>query len=298
MNINFEYYHIFYVVATVGNITKAARELMISQPAISKSIKNLEEQLGGTLFIRTKRGVVLTEEGKEFYSYIKQAMELISNGENKFSDLIHLDSGTLRIGISATLTKYFLIPYLKKFRELYPKIDIQICTNISSELISKLRNGSLDFLILNFPYPTLSDIHFEKIQDVHDCFVVGNDYKYLTKSPISFEELSIYPIICQTNGGVTRNFLNQFVLEHQFPFHPTMELTRFSLVVDFVKQGFGIGYVTEEFVQEEINRKELYLVDVVPKTPTRAIGIAYSKHNFPNFSTKKFIELIHQGISD
>jgi len=85
MNINFELYRVFYTVANTGNITKAAEELMISQPAISKSIKNLEEQLGGQLFIRTKRGVILTDEGKEFYNYIKQAMEYIYNAENKFT---------------------------------------------------------------------------------------------------------------------------------------------------------------------------------------------------------------------
>ena len=88
MNISFEYYRIFYVVAKYGNITKAADELMISQPAISKCIKLLEDQLGGQLFIRTKRGVVLTEEGKEFYKYIKHAIEYINNAENKFTEMI------------------------------------------------------------------------------------------------------------------------------------------------------------------------------------------------------------------
>ena len=115
MNIDFELYRIFYVVANNGNITKASNELNISQPAISKSIKNLEDQLGGTLFVRTKRGVILTEEGKEFYKYIKQAIEYINNAENKFTDLINLDTGCIKIGISTTLTKEFLLPYLEEF---------------------------------------------------------------------------------------------------------------------------------------------------------------------------------------
>ena len=117
MNINFELYRIFYTVANTKNITKAAEELMISQPAISKSIKNLEEQLGGQLFIRTKRGVILTDEGKEFYNYIKRAMEYIYNAESKFTDLINLNTGTIKIGISSTLTKEFLIPYLEEFHK-------------------------------------------------------------------------------------------------------------------------------------------------------------------------------------
>ena len=105
MNINFELYRIFYVVANHSNITKASEELNISQPAISKSIKNLEDQLGGNLFIRTKRGVILTEEGKEFYNYIKQAMEYINNAEKKFTNLINLETGCIKIGINTTLTK-------------------------------------------------------------------------------------------------------------------------------------------------------------------------------------------------
>mgnify|MGYP001633181924 FL=1 len=88
MNINLEYYKIFYEVAKEQNITKASENLNISQPAISKTIKLLEEKLGGTLFVRTKKGVILTEEGKEFYSYITKAMEYINSAENKFSDLL------------------------------------------------------------------------------------------------------------------------------------------------------------------------------------------------------------------
>ena len=140
MNIDFELYRIFYVVAKNGNITRASEELLISQPAISKSIKNLEEQLGGQLFVRSKRGVVLTEEGKAFYNYIKQAIEYISSAENKFSELINLETGCIRIGIGSTLTREFLLPYLEEFHKLYPKIDIEIVTNMSSELFPKLRN--------------------------------------------------------------------------------------------------------------------------------------------------------------
>ena len=143
MNINFELYRVFYAVANTGNITKAVEQLMISQPAISKSIKHLEEQLGGQLFIRTKRGVILTDEGREFYYYIKQAMEYIYNAENKFTDLINLNTGTIKIGISTTLTKQFLIPYLEEFHKKYPKIDIQIVTNVSSELIPKLNSNHI-----------------------------------------------------------------------------------------------------------------------------------------------------------
>ena len=138
MNINLEYYKIFYEVAKEQNITKASENLNISQPAISKTIKLLEEKLGGTLFVRTKKGVILTEEGKKFYSYITKAMEYINSAENKFSDLINLETGVIKIGINSTLTKEFLLPYLEKFNKLYHKIDIQITNGITSHLINEL----------------------------------------------------------------------------------------------------------------------------------------------------------------
>ena len=292
MNINFELYRIFYTVATIGNITKASKELMISQPAISKSIKNLEEQLGGQLFTRTKRGVILTEEGKEFYYYIKQAMEFINNAENKFTDLINLDVGTIRIGISTTLTKEFLLKYLEKFHNLYPKIEIQIHTNITYELMQKLRDGLIDLIILNLPYDTPNDIEIKKVKDIQDCFIVNQKYIDLTKRVLSLNELNNYPLILQSSGSNTRKFIDDFCMKNNVILKSNMNLASYSLVVEFTKIGFGIGYATEEYIKNDLKDKKLYKLNIKPKIPPRGIGIAYSKRNLPNFSTKKLIEII------
>ena len=296
MSVNFEYYRIFYVVAKTGNITRAANELMISQPAISKSIKNLEQQLGGTLFIRTKRGVVLTEEGKEFYRYIEQAMEFINNAENKFSDLIHLEAGTIRIGVSTTLTKNFLLPYLEIFHKLYPKIKIQISTSFSLELIKKLRNGLLDLLILNLPYATSDDIEIKDVKKVQDCFIVGDAYRYLSKQEMSLDEITKYPLILQSKGSATRNFLDDFCLKNNVILQPDMNLTSYSLVMEFTKIGFGIGYATKDYIKEELNSGKVFELNVSPAIPSRGIGVAYSKRNLPNYCTKKFMEIILKDV--
>lgn len=293
MNIDFELYRIFYVVANNKNITKAAEELMISQPAISKLIKNLEEQLGGKLFVRTKRGVILTEEGKEFYNYIKQAMEYISSAENKFTELINLETGCIKIGISTTLTKEFLLPYLEKFHELYPKINIQIITNLSSELIPKLKNGLIDIIILNLDNKKYdNDIEIIKCKKVIDCFVVNNNYKELLNKELSLKELNNYPLILQAKGGNTRNFLDEFTNNLGINLKPNMELASYSLVVEFAKIGLGIGYVTKDYITKELKNKELNIINLKEKIPSRYVGIALSKNHLPNFSTKKLIEII------
>lgn len=292
MNISFDYYKIFYTVAKTGNITKAASELMISQPAISKCIKHLEEQMGGQLFVRTKRGVVLTEEGNEFYKYIERAMEFISNAEHKFSEMIHLDSGTIRIGISTTLVKKFLLPYLEVFHAKYPKIHIQIRTAVAAQLFSLLRQGLIDLVVINLPYEEMNDIEIKKVKEVQDCFIVGEAYKALSTKKVLLNELVNYPLILQSEGSITRTFLDDYGKENGVIFKPEMDLSSFSLVVEFIKIGFGVGYTTEDYILDEIKNKKVYKLNVYPEIPKRSIGLAYSKRNIPSFCTKKFIEII------
>lgn len=293
MNINFELYRIFYVVANYSNITKASEELNISQPAISKSIKNLEEQLGGPLFVRTKKGVVLTEEGKEFYTYIKSAIEYINNAENKFTDLINLETGLIKIGINTTLTKEFLLPYLEEFHKLYPKINIEIQTNITSKLIEKLKNGLLDIVFLNIYQNNYNnDIKIIKCKKLYDCFIVGENYKHLANKVLSLSELNNYPLILQAKGSNTRTFIDNFAKEHQLVFKPEIELASQSLIAEFTKIGFGIGFTTKNFIENSLKNNELFEIKIKEKLPEKYIVIALSKNHIPSFSTKKLIEII------
>lgn len=292
MNIDFELYRIFYVVANHKNITKASAELNISQPAISKSIKNLEEQLGGPLFVRTKRGVILTHEGTEFYNYIKQAIEYINNAENKFTDLMNLEIGRINIGISTTLTREFLLPYLEEFHSKYPKIDIKIVTDITEDLIPQLKNGLVDIVILNLNDKNYgNDIEIFRCKEVHDTFVVGKKYKELTKRDLSLKDLNDYPLVLQAKGSNTREFLDTYTQKYNVTLKPNIELASYALIVEFTKIGFGIGYITKEYQKDTLN-KELFELKIKEKVPSRYIAVALSRNHIPNFSTKKLIEII------
>lgn len=292
MNINFELYRIFYAVANNENITNAAKELMISQPAISKSIKNLEEQLGGQLFVRTRRGVSLTEEGREFYNYIKQAIEYINSAENKFQDLINLDSGLIRIGISSTLTEKFFLPYLEEFHKLYPKVEIQILTNISSTLFPKLRDGLVDLMIINLPCEDYNGVEIINIKEIHDCFIVNNSYSNIVNKRIKLEELNNFPLILQNKESNTRKFIDDFCLQNNIVLKPNMDLASYKLVVEFTKIGLGIGYATKEYIKDDLESKKLFELDIEPSIPSRNIGLAFSKKNLLSFSAKKLIDII------
>lgn len=292
MNISLDLYRLFYIVAKEGSISRAANILFISQPAITLQIKKLESELGVSLFTRTKHGVVLTEEGNILFEYIKVAMDNITNGENALSNLKNLDSGIIRIGASTTVSKHIVMPYLEKFHEMYPKIEIQIVNSLTTNLLKELRNGNLDILFLNLPMDENKDLKIIPITDVHDIFVGNKKYFDLTKGKISLEELNNYPLLFQKMPSNTRSYLNNYLKSNNTKLKPQLEVVSYNLIMDLVSAGFGIGYATKEFIKSELEKKELYEIKVEPSVPKRFIGIATIDKKTPNYSVKKLIQMI------
>ena len=292
MNINFELYKLFYYVAKNKKITKAADELLTSQPNLSKAIKNLESNLGCSLFVRNKSGVILTDEGKLLYDEIKNAMDIINNAEDKLKEMINLDYGILNIGISKTLTEKYLMPYIKIFYNKYPNIKIKIYTNTTNELIQMVRNGIIDFIILNLPYEIPADFNIIELKKVHDCFVANNKFNYLKDKIIPLKELNKYPLILHARGSNTRYNLDKQLLSQNIKINPKIELTSNSLVTEFTKIGFGIGFVTMEYLNNELNDGTLFEIKTNPKIKERFIGMIYLKNKSLSCSSKEFIKLL------
>lgn len=294
MNINLESYKIFYYVAKNKNITKTANELMISQPGVSKAIKKLEEQLGCYLFVRNKFGVMLTEEGEYFYSQIKQAMDLINNAEQKLSEMINLEVGVLNIGVSNTLTQKYLLPYIKIFHQKYPNIKIKIHTNPTFELITKVRNGLIDFIILNLPYNVPNDFEKVKLKEIHDCFMASDKFKKLKDKVIPLTNLNNYPLILMATGANTRYFIDDVCAKLNITLNPEIELASYSLVTEFTKAGLGIGLLTKEYMNE-LEKNELFEINISPKLPSRSIGVIYLKDQATNCRCREFIKLLQEN---
>ena len=292
MDVNLELYRIFYTVATCKSISKAANILYISQPAVTVQIKKLEEQIGVNLFNRTKHGSILTEEGKILYDYVASALNTLNNGENTLKNLKNIDAGIIRIGSSTTVAEHVLMPYLEKFHQNFPNIEIQIVNHLTEELLSLLRNGNLDMVILNLPMKESKDINLYKIMDVQDIFI-GNEYYYhLTKGKVILQDLKKYPLLFQKAPSNTREFLDKYLKDNHVYLNPKIEIVSYNLIMEFVKIGFGIGYATREFIKEALKEKKLYEIEVKPKIPKRYIGIATMKKTIPNFSANKLIEMM------
>lgn len=293
MNVNFELYKTFYSVTKNKNITKAAHELMISQPAVSKSIKTLEEQVGCSLFIRNKYGVSLTEEGETFYRNIKPAIEMIEHAEETLQETLNLDYGTLSIGVSNTLTRKYLLPYIKIFHKEHPKIKIKISTSPTFELITQARNGLIDFIILNLPYELPTDFKEVNLKEVNDCFIANDDWNELKGKTVPLEEMKKYPLILIAKGSNTRTFLDDFCEKNNIILMPEMELASHSLVTSFTKIGLGIGYATKEFLVNDLKDDNLFEVKTKPAIPSRQIGAAYLKQKQLNKASLTFLKLLN-----
>lgn len=292
MNINLDLYRIFYVIAKSGSISAAAETLFISQPAITFQIKKLEDQLGISLFTRTKHGVILTDEGKVLFDYVKNGIESITNGENALSNLKNLESGIIRIGASTTVCRHVVMPYLEIFHELYPKIDIQIVNNLTSNLLKDLRNGNLDILFLNMPMDENKDLKIIPITSVQDIFVGNKKYYDLTNGKLNLNNLNSFPLIFQKLPSNTRAYLNNYLKKNNVNLKPQLEVVSYNLIMDLVKAGFGIGYATKEFIKPELDNKILYEIEITPTIPKRFIGIVTIDKKTPNYSVKKLIEIV------
>ena len=291
MNIDLELYRVFFEVAKFQSITLAAKHLHISQPAMAKSIKSLEEQIGGKLFIRSRNGVVLTEDGKVLFYYVKRALELFNQGEQKYLEMLNLKSGTVRVGISKTLFKEFLLPFIEKYHDLYPNIKIELFCSKASDLVKMLSDGVLDMVIANMPMNVPKDIYSYDLMTVHDVFVVKQDYN-IDKEVIPLDELNNYNLILLPRGTNTRDNLDEIMGKHDIVLNPYMTLASYSLVYEMTKVGFGIGFLIYEFCKDDIDSNILKVVNVDVTIPERKISLMLKKNFECSFATKKLIDLI------
>ena len=287
-------YKIFESVARNESISKASEELFISQPAVSQSIKKLEESVGGELFNRTQKGVKLTSEGQIFYKYIKSGLEYIENGERLFSSLKNIETGTIKIGASATITKHILMPYLKQFHKQFPNINIEIENHLSSTLVKMLKSGLLDILVLNLPMTDTSDLKIYPFTKVQDIFCSNAEYMDTAKT-YSLEDLKKFKLITQKKPSNRRTFFDNFLKQNNVKLIPSVEAVSFNVVTDLTKIGFGFSFATKEFITDELKRGTLTELKTNILPNKREIGLVLYKNTHTSFASKKLIDLILQN---
>ena len=293
MNQNLSFYRIFYATALAGNISKAADELFISQPAISQSIKKLEQSLDTALFVRSSRGVQLTEEGELLFSHVKSAFQTLEAGEHQLRLRRELGMGHLRIGVSSTLCKYVLLPYLTDFVKLHPHIQVTIACQSTNHTLQMLEHEELDLGLTGRP-EHLHGMKFYPVRQIQDIFVASREYldhlllfleqnKQESPSDVSGLLASNSALLLKSGilmmldkDNLTRQYLDQYFKEQQLFPENILEATSMDLLIDFAKIGLGIACVIREFVEEDLKAGTLLELPAPFPIASREIGFVFS----------------------
>lgn len=292
MNINLEYYKIFYYVGKLGQITLAAKELSISQPAVSQAVKQLENQLNTQLFVRTAKGIHLTSEGKLLYDYIARGYETILQGEHQLHQMLNLATGEIRIGASDMTLQFYLLPYLEQFHEQYPGIKVSVTNAPTPETLLNIKNGQIDFGVVSTPFFPAEDLHVQEVQQISDIFIAGPGFKHLQDQILDYRILETLPVICLEKNTSTRRSIDEWLMSRKVELHPEFELATSDMIVQFVKRNLGIGYVMSGFAEEPIRQGQVFPLRFEEENPRRSFCIITSKNGHVSNAADKLLQMM------
>lgn len=290
--VNLDLYRVFYTVAKCGSLTRAAEELYISQPAVSQSIKQLENQLGVSLFKRTHRGMELSENGgKLIFKEVERALELFNEAENRIEQTKQDATGTIRIGASDTIFEYFLADKIVDYHGKFPAVKIELMADFTPDTIEKLKANRCDVAFVNLPIEIDAELHLEEnCARLNDIFIAGNAFAELSGGTVSLEKLKKYPLIVMDKNTVARRTLEAFLRSVGVGFSPAIEVGSWDLMKRLVARGMGVGVIPRQYALRELQLGELFEVQTDPVLPVRSIGMLLPKNQPVSYALHSFIE--------
>ena len=299
MNITYDYYRIFYYVAKYKNITQAADVLMSNQPNVSRAISNLEHELRCRLFMRSNRGVTLTPEGQRLFNRVSVAHQQLKAAEQELSDAKSLKNGIVSIGVSETALNAVLLPRLQKFHTLYPGIRIHISSVTTSQAITSLKAGLVDFAVVTTPINISRPLKEIPLLTIREQLVGGPRFRYLSKAVLKLEDLHNYPLIFLNSQTNTRDFYNQFFFEHGLTLLPEIEAATTDQILPMIKHDLGIGFLSDVCVKEAIQKEEVFELHLDCEVPGRHISLVKDVSRTSSIAVRELEKLLqmpyHQG---
>ena len=281
-----ELYRIFKIVADEENLTKASEILNISQPAVTKHIHNLEDELEIKLFDRTKYGMKLTLDGKIIYNQIKDAINALMNVENNLKQ-----NKILNLGIHTNMPKELYRDIILKMKQK-DNIEVNIEKAPTEDMFSMLEKQKIDaYLSKKQPEDLHSGfIKFIKLGDFHDEFFVNTNSKYLDKNILKDnEKITIYTL---RNISSTSRNLENILKEKNFK-NIEIKNATFNTIIEEMQNNDIIAYITEEYVQEELESGKLRRLELEIESPAIEFGIYYNSNNKIK-NVKKIFEKIKE----
>lgn len=291
---NLEYYKVFYYVVKTGSFTLAAKELSVSQSAVSQSVKQLEQALNVTLFRRNAKGVSLTKEGELLFSYAARGYEQIETGEKKLAQMLNLDLGEIRIGASDMTLRFYLLPFLEKFHEQFPKIKVTVTNGPTPETIRFLKEGTIDFGVVSTPLAKTEGLEVTTVKEVTDTFVAGRKFIPYKNKMLDLKDLEKLPLIFLEGLTSTRTYMDGFLKENGVIVNPEFELATSDMIVQFALRNLGVGCVMRDFAIEELEAGRLFELRFNKMIPKRHFCVITDKRSSLSAAAQKLMRILEE----
>ncbi len=287
---HWESYKVFYYVAKYRSLTAAAGHLEISQPAVSQSVKQLENAIGAKLFIRTSKGVRLTAEGELLAGYVSKGYEQMELGEKKLAQMLNLELGELRIGASDMTLRFYLLPYLEQFHEKYPGIKVIVSNAPTPEILKFLQERKIDFGVVSTPFDKIPGLKAVNVKEIEDIFIGGFKFFPYKNKTLDLQELEKLPIISLEKS--TRRFMDDFLEENNVVLNPEFELATSDMIVQFTLRNMGVGSIMKEFAAQYLESGQLFALRFNKIIPKRHFCIVTDEKNPLSAAGRKLLDLI------
>lgn len=296
MNISYDYYRTFYYVAKYKSITQAAAVMLNNQPNVTRTIKNLEKELGCILFTRSRQGVQLTAEGEKLFEHISIAFEHIKAGEEELAIDKTLKSGTVSISASEIALHCFLLPILKDFRQLYPGVCLRISNHSTPQALSAVKNGLADIAVVTTPVEIPHYLKCTVVKEISEIAVCGTTFYDVKKEKLKLSEIAQMPIICLGKHTQTYAFYSDWFLKNGLPFSPIVEAATADQILPFVVNNLGIGFVPKAFADNFEPKKAIRILELEKPIPKRSICYIKRTGFTLSIAAKKLEEMIKLNV--
>ncbi len=292
MKISYDYYKVFYYAAKLGSFTQAADALMSNQPNVTRAIKNLETELGCTLFVRDNKGVRMTPEGEKLYEHIALAFEHIQAAEDELAMTQGLKSGVVTIAASGIALHCCLLPALKEYRERYPGVRIRVSNHTTPQAIEEVKSGIPDFAIVTTPFILPKTIREQKVQDIQEVAVCSREFAQRYGKTLTLRELTELPVICLGQHTGTFMFYSRFFSDCGLTLQPDIEVATLDQILPLVRCGLGVGFVPEEFVGGGSDEGDVCVVTLDRQIPQRHICMLRRAGQAPSTAARELKKII------
>ena len=292
MNVNYEYYKLFYYVAKYKSFTKAAKALGNSQPNITRAMNSLEQELQATLFIRTNRGVQLTPEGERLNEHVTAAMVQLHAAESELAASTALEGGSITIGASETALNIYLLDKLKTFHMAHPGIRLRICNHSTPQAIRSVKSGEIDFAVVSTPTTATEPLREVRLETFREILIGGRTFATLADRQLTLEDVQARPFICLGRETMTYQFYHELFLQHGLELEPDTEAATTDQILPLVKSELGLAFIPEPLAREALRRREIVQLQLKETVPARYICLVYDPQRPLNAAARKLRHII------